>query len=92
MENLRELYSRTGFRACLVSGEKVIDEFLLTEEEKQDVSKLIPVLKSFPVGFKIGVVEFDGKKFGIAKTNGFVVVPLRDENIGEFRKKIEEIK
>jgi hypothetical protein len=90
MVNLKQFHSKTGLRTCYISNGKIIDSYLLTDEELNKITDLSSFLDSLPEGFTIGVVEIEsGEKYCIVKAEeGFLVSPVDTENIGELYRKI----
>lgn len=90
MVNLKKIFERSGLRTCLIREDKIVDQYLLSEEEKERAENLIPSLNSLPMDFTYGFVEFkDGSRLGIVKSNdNFVVFPTRRDNVGELCREL----
>ncbi len=93
MINLKQLHSITGLRVCCVSHGKIVDSYLLTNEEINKINNLGSLINSLPENFVIGIIETNEKeRFCIIKAKEcFFISPIETENIGEVYKKIANL-
>lgn len=93
MLNTREFYSRFGSGVCIVKEGKILETYLLGEEEIQKIEKICPVVSNFPKDFEAGIVEFgENARFAIFRTEDFFLIfPARTDNIAEIMRKRETI-
>jgi len=93
MVDLRKLHESTGLRSCLVENGKVVDSYLLTDDELDCISKIISVMDILPPSFEFGI--FNIREIGccvMKVKNGeikFVISPVTGGNIGELYRKFK---
>jgi len=90
MIDLKYFHDTIGLRSCCISNEKIVDNFLLSDEELKDIQNLTPLLGLLPQDFMVGVVEIEScKKYCVFKVeDNFVIAPVSTDNIGDLCKKI----
>ncbi|MEM0202877.1 MAG: hypothetical protein QXO16_00730 [Archaeoglobaceae archaeon] len=87
MFDARKFHFTTGKGSCIVKDNKVLEFYLLSEEEVSEVEKIVPLLFELPPSTEIGYVETEKFKFGVIKFQDyFVVFPARTENIAEIMR------
>ncbi len=90
MMDLREIYSRTGVGACIISGGRVVDAYLLSDNEKDVAEELAPLTLYFPENFRFAVLEAGDLRFGVVKIRDvYLLMPVRTANYFEFFRTIE---
>lgn len=84
-----EIYSKLGSGFCLVKEGKISESYLLSDSEIERIKKISPLTVFFPEDFEIGILELDieSRYAFIRLKDGFLLFPVRTENIGEIVKK-----
>ncbi|MCS7144405.1 MAG: hypothetical protein NZ879_05220 [Archaeoglobaceae archaeon] len=93
MPDPRDFYSKVGSGVCVVKEGKILETYLLAEEELQKIEKISSLVSTFPKDFDIGILEFsENNRFGIFRIEDyFLIFPVRTENIAEIIRKREVI-
>ncbi|MCX8172502.1 MAG: hypothetical protein N3D09_02675 [Archaeoglobaceae archaeon] len=93
MITTREFYSKTGSGACIVKEGKILETYLLGEEDLRNIEKISSLVSNFPKDFDAGIIEFGEKsRFGIFKVEDhFLIFPVRTENVAEIIRRREII-
>lgn len=93
MPDTREFYSKVGSGVCVVKEGKILESYLLGEDELQKIEKISSITSNFPKDFDTGIIEFNENiRFGIFRLEDyFLIFPARTENIAEIIRKREII-
>lgn len=93
MLNPRDFYSKVGSGVCIIKEGKMLERYLLGEEEIQKIEKISSLVSNFPKDFDTGIVEFaENFRFAIYRMEDyFLVFPVRTDNIAEIMRKREMI-
>ncbi|MEM0215522.1 MAG: hypothetical protein QW384_06020 [Archaeoglobaceae archaeon] len=93
MLNTREFYSKLGSGVCVVKEGKILETYLLGEEEIQKIEKISSVVSNFPKDFETGIVEFgENSRFAVFRMEDFFLIfPVRTDNVAEIMRKREMI-
>ncbi|MEG9193924.1 MAG: hypothetical protein HA489_05415 [Archaeoglobales archaeon] len=93
MVNAREFYSKFGVGVCVIRDGKILETYLLGEDEIQKIEKISSVITTFPKDFDTGVIDFgENIRFGVFRVGEtFLVFPVRTDNIAEIVRKREVI-
>jgi len=86
MVSARDFYSKTGRGVCLIKDGKIVETYLLGEEEVIKIERIFSALSAFPPDFETGIVEFDeNSKFGIFRISDYLLIfPVRTENFADI--------
>lgn len=85
MFDARKFHFVTGRGSCVVKNNKILQSYLLSEEEILAVEKITPIISELPKDIDFGYVEIGAYRFGLFRIqDSFVVFPLRTENISEI--------
>lgn len=85
MFDARRFHIKTGKGSCIVKDKKVLNFYLLSEEEVSEVEKIAPLLSELPPSIDFCYLETENFKFGALRyEEQFVVFPVRTDSITEI--------
>ncbi|MFN3384494.1 MAG: hypothetical protein ACK401_06320 [Archaeoglobaceae archaeon] len=85
MFDARRFHIKTGKGSCIVKDKKVLNFYLLSEEEVSEVEKIAPLLSELPASIDLCYLETEKFKFGALRfKDQFVVFPVRTGSITEI--------
>ncbi|MEM2727365.1 MAG: hypothetical protein QXV61_03805 [Archaeoglobaceae archaeon] len=93
MPDTRDFYSKIGTGVCVVKEGKILETYLLGEDELKKIEKISSLVSGFPKDFDTGIIEFgENIRFGIFKIEDyFLIFPVRTDNVAEIVRKREVI-
>lgn len=87
MFDAKKFHSTTGKGSCTVKDKKLLNCYLLSEEEVSEIEKIIPAISELPSDVDFGYLETEKSRFGILRFEDLLVLfPVRTENIQEIAR------
>ncbi len=90
MVNLKDIYLKTGMGVCLIENGRVVDHYLISDEDLKLISEFCFLTSHLPENFKLGIFEHENGRFAILKyQNSLLGFPVRKDNFMELIKDLE---
>uniref|UniRef100_A0A7J2THD5 Uncharacterized protein n=1 Tax=Archaeoglobus fulgidus TaxID=2234 RepID=A0A7J2THD5_ARCFL len=83
----KKFHFKTGHGSCIVRHGKILDFYLMSEEELAAVEKMLKIFSELLEDIEFGYLEKNDFKFAFFRYGeDFLVFPVREENLAEIQK------